>query len=143
MANITFKSAELANKAVTRFNGAPIDNGKSRLRLNLIVDPNTVNQNLAQRLTGLQGRVGRPFERPTGRQSGRQPDRPSGRPSGRQSDRPTGRQSRPIPNKQPVRGPNQKAVLAKKSRQPRKEKPAKKSLEDLDKEMADYFDDGK
>ena len=43
MANITFKNGELARRAVERFNGSPIDGGRSRLRLNLIVDPNPVS----------------------------------------------------------------------------------------------------
>ncbi|SMN19659.1 similar to Saccharomyces cerevisiae YDR381W YRA1 RNA binding protein required for export of poly(A)+ mRNA from the nucleus [Maudiozyma saulgeensis] len=138
MANITFKSAEYANKAVSRFNGAPIDNGKTRLKLNLIVDPTLTNQNLAQRLTGLQGRVGKP----------------NGVIAGRPNARNVGRNGRPMVSRQqqvrgpqrngPQRnGPQRNAPVAQKKRQPKREKPAKKSLEDLDKEMADYFDDGK
>lgn len=125
IASITFKNSEYANKAVARFNGAPIDNGKSRLRLTLLVDPTLANQNLADRLSGLQGRVGRPGV---------------GRPSGR----PLGRGGRPIPTRQQqIRTQTRAPAAPKKKQQPKKEKPAKKSLEDLDKEMADYFDDGK
>ena len=122
MANITFKSPEYANRAVSRFNGAPIDNGKTRLRLNLIVDPSQAKQNLAERLTGLQGRVGRPDARNVGR---------NGRPVDRRQPR------------QQVRGPRNGPAPQKKKQHPKRERPAKKSLEDLDKEMADYFDDAK
>lgn len=126
MANITFKTAEYANRAVSRFNGAPIDNGKTRLRLNLIVDPSQAKQNLAERLTGLQGRVGRPDARNVGR-------------NGRPLDRRQPRQQVRGPRNGPRNGP----APQKKKQQQKRERPAKKSLEDLDKEMADYFDDAK
>mgnify|MGYP003362048262 CR=1 FL=1 len=129
IASITFKNSEYANRAIARFNGAPIDNGKSRLRLTLLVDPSRANQNLADRLTGLQGRVGRPTNNQVGRPSGR----------------PLGRGGRPIPTRQQQIRTQTRAPVApkKKQQQPKREKPVKKSLEDLDKEMADYFDDGK
>lgn len=117
MANITFKNGDLAQKAVAKFNGAPIDNGRSRLRLNIIVSASAAStavanqQDLSKRIKPLPGKV----------------------------------RSQPVPqrnvhNRQ--KGPNRKAVLAKRQHQ-RKPKPAKKSLEDLDKEMADYFEDKK
>ncbi|CCF58523.1 hypothetical protein KAFR_0E03720 [Kazachstania africana CBS 2517] len=112
MANITFRNSESAKVAVNKFNGAPIDGGRSKLRLNLIVDPTQSRQDLSQRIKPLPTR---------GQNQGPQ------------------RGNRPAA---PVRGPNRKAALAKKKTQrPKKEKPAKKSLEDLDKEMADYFGD--
>ncbi|KAK5780124.1 RNA-binding protein YRA1 PWA37_001497 [Arxiozyma heterogenica] len=117
MANITFKNGDLAQKAVAKFNGAPIDNGRSRLRLNIIVSASAAStavanqQDLSKRIKPLPGKV-------------------------RSQPAP----QRNVHNRQ--RGPNRKAVLAKRQHQ-RKPKPAKKSLEDLDKEMADYFEDKK
>lgn len=39
IATILFKSSGNASKAVEKFNGAPIDGGSSKLKLELIVDP--------------------------------------------------------------------------------------------------------
>lgn len=117
MANITFKNGDLAQKAVAKFNGAPIDNGRSRLRLNIIVSASTASaavasqQDLSRRIKPLPAK-------------------------GRGQSVP----QRNVQNRQ--RGPNKKAILAKRQHH-RKPKPAKKSLEDLDKEMADYFEDKK
>lgn len=114
MANVTFKNGDLAKKAVAKFNGAPIDNGRSRLRLNMIVSASVAAaanpQDLSRRIQALPARAA--------------PHRAVQRPAPRQ------------------RGPNKKAILAKKQHQ-KKQRPAKKSLEDLDKEMADYFEDKK
>lgn len=113
MANITFKNGEMAKKAVAKFNGAPIDGGRSRLKLNLIIDPNQQPvRSLSDRIRAVPQKNMRPSNAPN---------------NGR-------------PNNAPKKGPNRKAVLAKKPKQPRA-KPTKKSLEDLDKEMADYFEE--
>ncbi|CAI4057472.1 hypothetical protein SUVZ_02G4940 [Saccharomyces uvarum] len=104
MANITFKNGDLARRAVERFNGSPIDGGRSRLRLNLIVDPNQrPTRSLADRIKAMP------------QKSGNAP--------------------RPV-----KRGPNRKAAMVKTQNKQKRERPAKKSLEDLDKEMADYFE---
>ncbi|CCK69575.1 RNA-binding protein YRA1 KNAG_0C04740 [Huiozyma naganishii CBS 8797] len=116
MANITFRNAELARRAVTKFNNAPIDNGRSRLRLNLIVSPTMQSQDLSRRIQALPLRA------------------------------PLLRRMNVVQNKpkvQKVNAPNKKAAAAKKQKQQKKAKPAKKSLEDLDKEMADYFEEKK
>ena len=67
MANITFKNGELARRAVERFNGSPIDGGRSRLRLNLIVDPNQRPvKSLADRIKAMPqkgGNAPRPVKR--------------------------------------------------------------------------------
>ncbi|CUM46936.1 unnamed protein product [Debaryomyces tyrocola] len=39
IATIIFKSSKSASKAVEKYNGAPIDGGSSKLKLELIVDP--------------------------------------------------------------------------------------------------------
>lgn len=108
MANITFRNAQQAKVAVTKFNGAPIDGGRSRLVLNLIVDPNQAPA------SSLVGRI-QPL--------------------------PTKKIITPQTNtKRNPRAPNKKAAAVKNNRKQKKERPAKKSLEDLDKEMADYFE---
>lgn len=125
MANITFKNAELAKKAVTKFNGAPIDNGRSRLRLNLIVSAVQSNQDLSQRIKPLPGsRIPARNQNDT-----RGPARAT-----------RGNQNQRQPPQKNNRAPNKKAAVAKKQR---RERPAKKSLEELDKEMADYFEEKK
>lgn len=104
MANITFKNGEMAKKAVAKFNGAPIDGGRSRLRLNLIIDPTQQPvRSLSDRIRAVAPKNAKPVNAPK-------------------------------------KGPNKKAALAKKQKQQRPKQP-KKSLEDLDKEMADYFED--
>ena len=109
MANITFKNSDLANKAVQKFNGAPIDGGRSRLKLNVIIDPTKAAQDLTRRIQPLPAKPVNPRSA--------------------------------VINK--ARGPTRKAALAKRARHQKKERPAKKSLEDLDKEMADYFGEKK
>ncbi|QLQ78226.1 hypothetical protein HG537_0A04730 [Torulaspora globosa] len=102
MANITFKNGEMAKKAVAKFNGAPIDGGRSRLRLNLIIDPTQrPSRSLSDRIRAIPPNVKAANAR---------------------------------------KGPTRKAALAKKQRQQKPKQP-KKSLEDLDKEMADYFEE--
>lgn len=105
MANITFKNGEMAKKAVAKFNGAPIDGGRSRLRLNLIIDPTQAPaRSLSERIRAIPAK--------------------------------NVKQGPGAP-----RGPNKKAALAKKPKAQRPPKQPKKSLEDLDKEMADYFEE--
>lgn len=106
MANITFKNGDMAKKAVAKFNGAPIDGGRSRLRLNLIIDPSQAPaRSLSDRIRAVPAKG-----------------------------------VRPGPNNLP-KGPNKKAAMAKKQKPQRPPKQPKKSLEDLDKEMADYFEE--
>lgn len=112
MATITFKNAEQANLAVKKFHNAPIDGGKSKLRLTLIVDPS--RKTLLDRI------------RPVQNAQAAAPNKKAA---------PT----KPQPKKKPA-GPNKKAIAAK---QKKRAKPEKKSLEDLDKEMADYFEESK
>lgn len=105
MANITFKNGEMAKKAVAKFNGAPIDGGRSRLRLNLIIDPSQAPaRSLSERIRAIPSK--------------------------------NVRQGAYLP-----KGPNKKAAMAKKPKPQRAPKQPKKSLEDLDKEMADYFEE--
>ena len=39
IATIIFKNSQYAQKAVTKYNGAPIDGGKNNLKIELILDP--------------------------------------------------------------------------------------------------------
>ncbi|AMD21262.1 HEL018Wp [Eremothecium sinecaudum] len=114
MATLTFANAEKAREAVKKFNGAPIDGGKSKLRLNLIVDP--TRKPLSARIAPVnkgKDRVLRPVPR------------------------------RDAPRKEATRrdsrAPNKKTAMAKAEK--RRSKPQKKSLEQLDQEMTDYFED--
>ncbi|SCV06085.1 LANO_0H21770g1_1 [Lachancea nothofagi CBS 11611] len=109
MATITFKNAEKAREAVKKFHGAPIDGGRSKLRLSLIVDPS--KKPLASRIQAIAER-------------------------------------KPVP----ARGPNKKVAAVKQQKKEGKKpkpkpspkaKPEKKSLEQLDQEMADYFEEKK
>lgn len=110
MATIAFSSTEKAREAVSKFNGAPIDGGKTKLKLNLIVDPS--KKPLAARITPLKN----------------VPDKQL--------------KVTPMSATRPVnKGPNRKAIAAKKAaKNPKREK---KSLEQLDQEMADYFEESK
>lgn len=113
MATITFKNAEQANLAVKKFHNAPIDGGKSKLRLTMIVDPS--RKTLLERIRPVQNAPS-----VAGQNKKAAP-------------------AKPQPKKKPA-GPNKKAIAAK---QKKRAKPEKKSLEDLDKEMADYFEESK
>lgn len=108
MANITFRNGDVAKKAVAKFNGAPIDGGRTRLRLNLIIDPNQKPaRSLSERIRAVPPAKSRPSVAPAAK-----------------------------------KGPNKRAAILKKARPNQvKERQPKKSLEDLDKEMADYFEE--
>lgn len=112
MATLTFANAERARDAVKKFNGAPIDGGKSKLRLNLIVDP--FIKPLSARIAPVNNGKERLVRSSPMRET--------------------------VPRRD-IRAPNKKAKGAKAER--RRPKPQKKSLEQLDQDMADYFDDSK
>lgn len=111
MATITFRSADQASLAVKKFHNAPIDGGKNKLRLNLIVDPN--RKTLLDRIQPVRNNAAAPKKAALANRA---------------------------PQKKSPVGPNKKAIAAK---QKKRAKPEKKSLEDLDKEMADYFEESK
>ncbi|KAL6937535.1 hypothetical protein ACO0RG_004045 [Hanseniaspora osmophila] len=103
-ATVTFKNNDRAAKAVQELNGAPIDNNRRKLRIQLIVDPtkSAAPSNLGQ---SLAARIGTPVSKPV------QKKKPAPRAVGKKQ---------PVQKKKPAKAP-------------------KKSLEDLDREMADYF----
>jgi THO complex subunit 4 len=103
IATIIFKSSKSANLAVEKYNGAPIDGGSSKLKLELIVDPTM--KPLATRITA----------------------------------------NKVAPKVSPKIAAAKKQLAAKKKaakKDPKKKpaKKAKKSVEELDQEMADYFE---
>ncbi|KAL6934736.1 hypothetical protein ACO0OL_003281 [Hanseniaspora opuntiae] len=107
---ITFVTFEQAAALVKNYNGAPIDNGKSKLRLSLVVDTSRQPQPVA-----LAARIGIPN---TNAKSSSSKD-----------------------IKKKVKALATKAKSAKKPVKKTKaaKKPAPVSLEDLDKQMNDYF----
>lgn len=95
-ATILFKTAKAAKAAVAKYQGAPIDGGKSRLTLELVIDPS--RRSLASRIVA----------------------------------------NKPMAAKM-VQKKLKKAPATKAGKNIRAKRPAKKTLEQLDAEMADYF----
>lgn len=107
IATIIFKTAANAAKAVEKYNGAPIDGGKTKLKLELIVDP--TKKPLATRILA------------------------------NQVSQNTTSKAKEGPKKKGPTSETNKAG-AKPAGKPKSKRPAKKSLEQLDQEMADYFE---
>lgn len=106
IATVNFKSSVNANKAVEKYNGAPID-GKNKLKLELIIDP--TKKPLASRIVANVTAV---------------------------SDKKK-KQSKETPKKATS---NTTDAPKKKAKKARAKKPAKKTVEQLDQEMSDYFE---
>ncbi|ODV93035.1 hypothetical protein PACTADRAFT_5423 [Pachysolen tannophilus NRRL Y-2460] len=98
IATISFHKSENAAKAVEKYNGAPIDGGSSKLRLELIIDP--TKKPLSSRIAA--NPVAKAIV---------------------SSQKTT---KKVVPKKKPVKKVNSKRQ--------------KKTVEDLDKEMTDYFE---
>lgn len=105
IATINFKSSNNATKAVEKYNGAPIDGGSSKLKLELIVDPS--KKPLAARIS---------------------PNAPTKAPKIAAAKQQLKQQKK---KPAPAKAPQQKKKPVKKT---------KKTVEELDQEMADYFD---
>ncbi|KAI5952430.1 YRA1 [Candida jiufengensis] len=101
-ATVIFKSSKNATLAVEKYNGASIDGGAAKLRLELIID--TSKKPLAARIAA------KPVQR--------------------------------VQQQQPNKADHKKKLLAKKNVKKPAKKPQhkKKTVEELDQEMADYFD---
>lgn len=97
------------------------------MKLNLIIDPTQQTRSLSDRI------------RAPPRQT--QPYRRSQQNNNQRNNNNNNNQRGNNRNNQ-TRGPNRRAAAAK-SQKPNRTRPAKKSLEDLDKEMAEYFDEKK
>ena len=111
IATVVFKSSANANTAVEKYNGAPIDNGKSKLKLELIVDP--TKKPLASRI----------LANSLSQQTPKGPKGPKGAAQAKKAKA----------------APAKKAGAASKPK-PKPKKNAKKTIEELDQEMADYFE---
>lgn len=113
IATIIFKSSKNASKAVEKYNGAPIDGGSSKLKLELIVDPS--KKPLASRIVAnkaVNPKVA------------------------------AAKQQLQKKKKTAANGPAAAAQAGAKAKQPKKKpapKKTKKTVEELDQEMADYF----
>jgi THO complex subunit 4 len=105
IATINFKSSNNATKAVEKYNGAPIDGGSSKLKLELIIDP--TKKPLAARIA---------------------PNAPAKAPKIAAAKQQLKQQKK---KPAPAKAPQQKKKPVKKT---------KKTVEELDQEMADYFD---
>lgn len=113
IATIIFSKERAATKAVEKFNGAPIDGGATKLKLELIIDPSkkplsariASNDSRVQTKKSLQARIGAPAKKQAAAAAA-------------------------APKKKP-------AAKKKPAKKPKKEK---KTVEQLDQEMTDYFD---
>ncbi|KAH3688978.1 hypothetical protein WICPIJ_000037 [Wickerhamomyces pijperi] len=122
IATVVFKSSINASKAVEKYNGAPIDQGGKKLKLELIVDP--TKKPLAARIVANAINAAAPAAK-KGNAAGKA--KQAGSTAGAAAG---GR------NKQAAkRGDN-----SKKQQQQKNKRPAKKSIEQLDQEMTDYFE---
>lgn len=109
IATIIFKTNKSAALAVEKYNGAPIDGGSTKLKLELIVDP--TKKSLASRISANSIKTPKAAAAKT--------------------------QLKVKANK------TKAAAAAPKAKKQEKKKPAKrakKTVEQLDQEMADYFD---
>lgn len=107
-ATVLFKNAPAAKAAVNKYNNAPIDNGRSRLTLELVVDPTKkplaarIQPNKALKSVPLKTKL---LQKKNARQAAVRGVKNAPKPAGK----------------------------------PKSAKPKKKSLAELDAEMADYF----
>lgn len=114
IATIIFRRAELAAKAFAKYNGAPIDGGSTKLRLEMVIDPN--RNSLISRIQPNQ--VAKAVVAAKKQQNGR-----------------TATNGKAKKAQPPT--PAKKAAPAKKAKAPKR---GKKTIEELDQEMADYFE---
>lgn len=113
VATIVFKSHKNAVLAVEKYNNAPIDGGKSKLKMELIIDPS--KKPLAARISANQP----------------QPAAETAQAKKKQALKEKVQQKRQQLQK--------KAAKPAKAKTPKAAKPAKKTAEQLDQEMSDYF----
>lgn len=116
IATILFRTHKSAALAVQKYNGAPIDGGSSKLTLELIIDP--TKKPLATRIVANQIK---PVAKPA-------------KTAATKKTVATGTK-KPAPTKQA-----KAAAAADKKKKGLKANRAKKTVEQLDQEMADYFE---
>lgn len=115
IATIIFKSSKNAVNAVEKYNNAPIDGGASKLRMELVIDPS--KKPLTARITANAPAPAAKTDKKTKLKEKLQEKRKQ-------------LQKKKVEPKKPKAKPAKPAKAAK---------PAKKSVEQLDQEMADYF----
>ncbi|ODV84909.1 hypothetical protein CANARDRAFT_28650 [[Candida] arabinofermentans NRRL YB-2248] len=132
IATVIFNDPKAAQKAVLKFNNAPIDQGKSQLKLELIVDP--TQRPLADRITP-NALPNQPKPKARSSLAAKQV-----RQRVQESQKP-----KPSPSGRGQIGVERKSGAARPAKKAPKPRQKKKSLEELDQEMADYFNsnDGK
>lgn len=111
IATVIFKSPKSASLAVEKYNGAPIDGGSSKLKLELIVDP--TKKPLTSRIAANSIATKKTAVKPA--------KGAKALAKGTAKVRPVAKKGQQAPKKKPA-------------------KKAKKTVEELDQEMADYFD---
>lgn len=111
IATIIFKSSKNAVLAVKKYNNAPIDGGASKLKLELIIDPS--KKSLASRITA---------------------NKPATTPAGKKEQLKT-----KVLEKKKQLLQKKKAADAKPKPKAKPAKQVKKTAEQLDQEMSDYF----
>lgn len=112
IATIIFKSSKNAVLAVKKYNNAPIDGGASKLKLELIIDP--TKKSLASRITA---------------------NKPEAAPAAKNQNKKEQLKAKLLEKKKLL----QKKKLADAKAKAKKAKPVKKTAEQLDQEMSDYF----
>lgn len=109
IATIIFKSSKNATLAVEKYNNAPIDGGATKLKLELVVDPS--KKPLAARITANQ-------------------------PQAAAKAKPAASKKEQLKEKVKEK---RKQIQQKKKAAVKAKKPAKKTVEQLDQEMSEYF----
>lgn len=120
-ATINFKNGSFAAKAVEKYNGAPIDNGSTKLKLEIVVD--TSKKPLSARIV-----PNKDSARAKAKVNAKTPVKTRTATKGQAK---AAKEQPKAAKEQPTK--NAKKAANKKSR------PAKKTAEQLDQEMTDYF----
>lgn len=121
---ITFEKNGAAQTVLEKFNNQPIDGGKSRISVQILIDAAAA----AAPPKSLAERIGAPAAAGAGKAAGAQPAKKKQAPKGKQTKK----------GEAPVKAV--KAAPAKKNNKSQKKKPAPRSAADLDAEMNDYFE---
>lgn len=127
IATVMFKKAEQAKKAFDRYNGAPIDGGKTLLRVELVVDPTRKPLVARIQVNQIAGEIAAARKGLRAAKKAAAPAKKAAAPA---------KKAAPTKKAAPAKAAPAKKAAAKKTPKPKKEK---KTLEQLDQEMSDYF----
>lgn len=132
IATVVFKKAEQAKKAFDRYNGAPIDGGKTLLRVELVVDPTRKPLVARIQLNQIAGEIAAARKGQRAAKKTAAPAKKAAAPA---------KKTTPAKKAAPAKAASAKAAPAKKAAAKKAPKPKKekKTLEQLDQEMSDYF----